>query len=245
MRNLAFTIAYDGTDFRGWQTQPNGRTVQETMETAIREFTGAEKVHLNASGRTDSGVHAVGQVANLQTAAPYPVDVFVNAINARLPEDVVIHAGREVDLAFDATRHAKRKLDRYVIHDGHVPDPFLRKYCYHHKRKLDIVAMSRAAKCLLGKHDFRSFESEWPNRATSVRTIMHISVNRVGDYLWLDMEADGFLYNMVRAIAGTLMDVGRGHCHEDEVKHMLEAQDRNVAGPVAAAQGLFLMRVTY
>jgi tRNA pseudouridine38-40 synthase len=245
MRNLAFLIAYDGTDFRGWQTQPNGRTVQETMETAIREFTGAAKVHLNASGRTDSGVHAVGQVANLHTEAPYPVDVFVNAINARLPDDVVIYKGWEVAQDFDATRHAKRKLYRYVMHDGNVPDPFLRRYCYHHKRKFDDAAMNRAARCLLGRHDFRSFESEWPNRTSSIRTITYINLNRVGDYLWLDVEANGFLYNMVRAIAGTLMDVGRGHIGEDDVKKILVAQDRNVAGPVAAAQGLFLMRVTY
>ena len=137
------------------------------------------------------------------------------------------------------------KLYRYVIHDGRVPDPFLRRYCFHTRRRLDADAMRRAAEPLKGRHDFRSFETEWPNRMSSVRTITHLGLSRCGDWLWLDVEADGFLYNMVRAIAGTLVNVGRGYWPEDQVARILQAEDRRKAGPTAPAQGLFLTRVTY
>lgn len=245
MRNLALTIAYDGTDFNGWQTQPDYRTVQETMEKAIAEFTAVERVHLNASGRTDAGVHAVGQVANFYSTAVYPVETFVRAINARMPPDIVVKSCREVPQVFDANKSAKRKLYRYVIHDGPTPDPFLRKYVYHHKQRLDDAAMRRASRCLIGRHDFHSFETDWPNRQSSIRTITHLAVNRAGEHIWIDVEADGFLYNMVRSIAGTLIDVGRGHIGEEKVPEILNAEDRREAGPTAPPQGLFLMRVSY
>lgn len=245
MRNLVLLISYDGTDFQGWQTQPGFRTIQETLETAIRDFTGAERVHLNASGRTDAGVHAVGQVANFYTSAEYPCEVVLRALNARLPPDIVIRRVTEEAMSFDANKSAIRKLYRYVIHDGDTPDPFLRRYAYHLRRKLDATAMHRACQCLKGRHDFHSFETDWPNRLSSVRTISHIAINRVGDYLWLDVEADGFLYNMVRAIAGTLIDVGRGYLREEQVPEILKSEDRRLAGATAPPQGLFLMRVTY
>jgi tRNA pseudouridine38-40 synthase len=245
VRNIALTIAYDGSDFAGWQTQPEQRTVQETMEKAIAEFTGVERVHLNASGRTDSGVHAVGQVANFYTAATYPLDVVIKAINARMPADIAVTDARDVPQAFDANKDAKRKLYRYVIHDGPVMSPFMRRYAVHNKHRLDAPAMRRASECLKGRHDFHSFETQWPNRQSSIRTITHLSVNRAGDFIWIDVEADGFLYNMVRSIAGTLMDVGRGHIVESRVAEILHAEDRREAGPTAPPQGLFLMRVTY
>ncbi len=245
MRNVRLTVSYDGTDFFGWQTQPERRTVQETLEKAIAELTGEERVRVNGSGRTDTGVHALGQVVNFRTEAKYPADVFLRAVNARLPADVVITEAEEVPEAFDANRDARRKLYRYVLHDGDVPNLFLRRYCCHTRYKLDATAMARAAAPLRGRHDFRCFETEWPNRRTSVRTITHLAVNRFGDWIWLDIEADGFLYNMVRAIAGTLMNVGDGFWLESRVAEILEAGDRNLAGPTAPASGLFLMRVTY
>lgn len=245
MRNLVLVISYDGTDFQGWQTQPGFRTVQETLEKAISDLTGEAKIRLNASGRTDAGVHAVGQVANFYTTTKYECKVVQQALNARMPEDVVIHRVWEQGLAFDANKSAKRKLYRYVIHDGDTPDPFMRRYCYHNRRRLDAAAMNRASQCLKGRHDFHSFETNWPNRLSSVRTITHIAVNRVGDYMWLDVEADGFLYNMVRAIAGTLVEVGRGKLQENQVAAILKAEDRTQAGATAPPQGLFLMRVTY
>lgn len=245
MRNLVLLLGYDGTDFQGWQTQPGYRTVQETLEKAIVDFTKEKRIRLNASGRTDAGVHAVGQVANFYTTAKYPCDVALKAINARLPADVVIHRVTEEGLAFDANKSAIRKLYRYVIHDAATPEPFMRRYCYHHRRRLDAAAMHSACQCLKGRHDFHSFETDWPNRLSSVRTITHIAVNRIGDYLWLDVEADGFLYNMVRAIAGTLIDVGRGSLQPEQVHEILKAEDRTLAGATAPPQGLFLMRVTY
>jgi tRNA pseudouridine38-40 synthase len=244
MRNIKLTLSYDGSDFNGWQTQPGFRTVQETLEHAIHQLTGA-KVHANASGRTDAGVHAVGQVVNFFTNSRHPADVLVRAINAHLPPDAVVRAAADVPQAFDANHDARRKLYRYVIHDAPVPDPFLRRYCCHTRRRLDAAAMRRAAEPLKGRHDFHSFETEWPNRMSSVRTVTHLGINRCGDWIWIDVEADGFLYNMVRAIAGTLINVGRGYWPEEQVARILQAEDRRQAGPTAPAQGLFLMRVTY
>jgi tRNA pseudouridine38-40 synthase len=245
MRNLKLTLSYDGTDFHGWQTQPGFRTVQETLETALQQLTGEAKVRVNASGRTDTGVHAVAQVANFYSSTRLQCEVFVRAVNAHLPHDVVVREAADMPESFDANRDAKHKLYRYVIHDGAVPDLFMRRYCCHVKRRLDAAAMARAAAVLRGRHDFHSFETDWPNRMSSVRTITHLALNRMGDWLWLDVEADGFLYNMVRAIAGTLMNVGRGYWPESQVAAILQAEDRTQAGPTAPAQGLFLMRVTY
>ncbi|MBL8794442.1 MAG: tRNA pseudouridine(38-40) synthase TruA [Planctomycetia bacterium] len=245
MRNIKLTVSYDGTDFNGWQMQPGFRTVQATLEEALQPLTGAERVRVNASGRTDTGVHAVGQVVNFRTAALHTPEVFLRATNARLPDDIVIRDAAEVPEDFDANRDAKRKLYRYVIHDGPTPDPFQRRYAHHCRYALDAAAMHCAALALRGTHDFHSFETEWPNRQTSVRTVTHIAVNRCGAYLWLDVEADGFLYNMVRAIAGTLINVGRGYWPAEHVAGILRAEDRNQAGPTAPPHGLFLMRVTY
>jgi tRNA pseudouridine38-40 synthase len=246
MRNLRLTLSYDGTDFHGWQTQPDLRTVQQTLEAAIADLTGEQRVRVNASGRTDTGVHAIGQVVNFHTECKLAPDVILRAVNARLPQDVIVRAAEEAHPDFDANRDALRKLYRYIIHDGAIPDLFMRRYCHHTRHgHLDVAAMSRAAATLRGRQDFRCFETEWPNRASSVRTITHLAVNRVGDWICLDVEADGFLYNMVRAIAGTLINVGRGFWPEQEVAAILASGDRTRAGPTAPALGLFLMRVTY
>jgi tRNA pseudouridine38-40 synthase len=175
MRNLRLVLSYDGTAFHGWQTQPNLRTVQETLENALAALT-RERIRVNASGRTDTGVHAVGQVVNFRSETQLAADVLVRAINAHLPEDVVVREAAEVPESFDANRDAKRKLYRYVIHDGPVPDLFLRRYCHHTRYRLDAATMARAAACLRGQHDFHSFETDWPNRVSSVRTITHLAV---------------------------------------------------------------------
>jgi tRNA pseudouridine38-40 synthase len=245
MRNIKLVVSYDGTEFNGWQTQPGYRTVQETLEQAIADLTGEPQARVNASGRTDAGVHALGQVINFYSATTYPPAVLLRAINSRLPEDLVVREAADVPQAFDANRDARRKLYRYVLHDGAVPDIFLRRYSYHVRYRLDAAAMARAARPLLGRHDFHSFETNWPNRLSSVRTITQIDVQRSGDWVWLDVEADGFLYNMVRAIAGTLINVGRGHWPETHVAEILKAEDRAQAGPTAPAQGLSLIQVTY
>jgi tRNA pseudouridine38-40 synthase len=244
-RNLKLTLSYDGGDFAGWQTQPGRRTVQETLEAAIASLTREERVRVNASGRTDAGVHAVGQVVNFFTASNIPIEHWPRALNANLPNEVVVASAEEMPAAFDANRDAVRKLYRYVIHDGRTPNPFLRRYCCPSRHALDAIAMAEAAKTLVGTHDFHSFETEWPNRASSVRTITHLRVSQFGEWIWLDVEADGFLYNMVRAMAGTLMNVGRGYWPIEHVAAILSAKDRTQAGPTAPAQGLFLMRVLY
>jgi tRNA pseudouridine38-40 synthase len=245
MRNLKLTIRYDGTDFFGWQTQPGQRTVQETLEKAIAEITREERVRVNCSGRTDSGVHAVGQVANVYSASVLSCEVLLKAINAKLPADVCVREVDEMPQSFCANKDAKRKLYRYVIQDGRIQDPFMRKYAWFVRQNLDVPAMARACACLVGRHDFRCFETEWPNRLTSVRTVTHLAVNRFGEFIWIDVEADGFLYNMVRAIAGSLVQVGRGFWPEAQISDVLNAMDRKLAGPTAPPEGLFLMRVTY
>jgi tRNA pseudouridine38-40 synthase len=245
MPNFRFTLSYDGTDFHGWQTQPELRTVQQTLEEAIAAVTREERVRVNASGRTDTAVHAVGQVVNFHSQTKLEPGTLLRAVNANLPEDVVIREADHVPDDFDANRDAVRKLYRYVIHDGPVPDLFQRRYCHHSRYPLDAGAMSRAAVVLAGTHDFRCFETEWPNRASSIRTITHLAVERDSEWIRLEVEADGFLYNMVRAIAGTLMNVGRGYWPEEEVAAILASGDRSRAGPTAPAKGLFLMRVSY
>ncbi len=244
LRNLRFTIRYDGTDFFGWQTQPGRRTVQETLETVLSHIV-REPVRLNASGRTDAGVHALAQVANGFSTTRIPADKLLRAVNAQLPDDVRLLDVADVPESFDANKDALRKRYRYVFHDGRIAEVFLRKYCYHSRFRLDVAAMQQAALPLRGRHDFHSFETDWPNRLSSVRTITHIGVSRVADFVWLDVEADGFLYNMVRAIAGTLYNIGRGFWPINKAAEILLAEDRRQAGPTAPAQGLYLVHVTY
>ncbi len=245
MRNLKLTIRYDGTDFSGWQTQPARRTVQETLEGAIAAITQEPRVRVNASGRTDAGVHALGQVANVYSATKLPCDALRKAFNAKLPPDVAVTDVAEAAQSFCANKDAVAKRYRYVIQDGRVADPFLRRTAWHVRAPLDAAAMRGAAACLVGRHDFRCFETEWPNRLTSVRTITDLTVERLDETIRVEVEADGFLYNMVRAIAGTLVQVGRGYWPESEVGDVLKAMDRRRAGPTAPPEGLFLLRVTY
>jgi tRNA pseudouridine38-40 synthase len=244
MRNLRLLLRYDGTDFAGWQVQPGFRTVQEVLETAIAAVT-RERIRANASGRTDAGVHALGQVVNFYSATRLGCDVLVKAINAHLPADVAVRFCDEVPQAFCANKDAVRKTYRYVIYDGRPHDPFLGRYAWHHRRPLDAEAMAVAARSLVGRHDFRSFETDWPNRLSSVRTVFRCDVARFGETIRLEVEADGFLYNMVRAIAGTLAQVGRGYWPADRMGAILVARDRTIAGPTAPAHGLFLQRVSY
>ena len=244
MHNLKLTLSYDGTDFYGWQSQPGCRTVQDTLETALLKATQV-RPHCNPSGRTDRGVHALGQVVNCFSTTKLTAEVLRRAVNFYLPEDVKVLKVEYARQVFDATKDAISKLYRYVILDSEVPSPFMRKYAYHSKKPLIHEKMFRASRCLLGRHDFHSFETDWPNRVSSIRTVTHLTVNRVGEYIWIDIAADGFLYNMVRAIAGTLMNIGRGYWPEDCVKGILQAEDRTQAGPTAAPEGLYLVRVEY
>jgi tRNA pseudouridine38-40 synthase len=244
MRNMTLLLSYDGTDFSGWQRQPDRRTVQQVLEEAIGRLTGTEST-TNASGRTDAGVHALGQVVHFYTASRHGPEVFVKALNAMLPQDVRVREAAEVPQSFHATLDAKAKLYRYVIDNHPVADPFQTRYSYHVYQPLDVPAMQRAAQALRGRHDFHSFETHWPNRTSSVRTITHIAVCRMNQFVWVDVEADGFLYNMVRSITGTLLLVGLGRRPVSWVAEALAAEDRREAGPTAPPHGLFLVRVRY
>ena len=244
MRNIKLLLSYDGTEFFGWQRQPGRRTVQQVVEEAIGRLTGVEST-TTASGRTDAGVHALGQVVHFLTVSPHSPETFVKALNALLPRDVRVKGASEVSQAFHATLDAKVKLYRYVIDNGRIADPFHVRYAWHVFPSLDVPAMHRAGQGIKGRHDFHSFETNWPNRMSSVRTITHVAVSRTGDFVWIDVEADGFLYNMVRTIAGTLVEVGKGKWPESKVAEVVAAEDRREAGPTAPPQGLFLVRVRY
>ncbi len=245
MRNLKMTIRYDGTDFCGWQTQPGVRTVQETFEKAVTTVTQEPRVRANASGRTDSGVHSIGQVLNFFTATRIECAPLLKGVNAKLPEDAAVTSCEEVGQSFDANRDAVGKMYRYVINDGRLPDPFLRKYAWQPRRILDVDAMHRAAQTLVGRHDFTSFETLGSPRLSSVRVISFCNVYRHEETVRIEVEANGFLYNMVRSITGTLYNVGRGYWPVERMPAILAARDRTQAGQTAPPQGLFLVRVTY
>jgi tRNA pseudouridine38-40 synthase len=244
MRNIKLTLSYDGTDFHGWQRQPGLRTIQQTLEDALAQLTGTRSV-TNASGRTDAGVHALGQVVHFLTISQHSNETFVRALNATLPHDVRVLAAEEMPQAFHATLDAKSKVYRYAIDNGTIADVFQLRYCWHVHPPLNAAAMARAGRCLLGRHDFRSFETEWPNRTSSVRTIFDLTVDWSGSIVTINAEADGFLYNMVRSIAGTLMLVGAGKRPEGWVADVLAGESRVLAGPTAPAKGLFLVNVDY
>jgi tRNA pseudouridine38-40 synthase len=249
LRTLKLTIAYDGTDYAGWQYQHQKPTVQDTLEKAIEKVTG-RRVRVLASGRTDAGVHALGQVVGFRTASTLPPEVFLRALNANLPRDIAVLDAAEAPEGFHAIAQVLRKRYRYRIHDGPVRDVLGRRFVWHYDYgRLDARAMQRAAVALLGTHDFRSFESSGAERKTSVRTILDLRVERgragQSDCITIEIAADGFLYNMVRAIVGTLVEVGRGKQPESWPGEVLRAMDRRAAGPTAPPQGLCLMKVEY
>ncbi len=282
MRTLRMTLAYDGTNYCGWQLQPNGVSLQQVVEHALSQFT-REPIRVTASGRTDAGVHAVGQVISFETSSTAPCRGFLHGLPAHLPDDVVVRAVEEAPPGFNARYDAKRKWYRYVIHNSETRLPFLRTSALWQRSHLNDRAMHDAADVLLGTHDFRCFESEWPNRSSSIRTVFRSGVTRTAGwsvwgesneqramsnesekiqadsasqrivqhsalstpFLCFDIEADGFLYNMVRAIVGTLIHVGRGRWTADDMRRILLSGDRSVAGETAPAHGLCLMRVDY
>ncbi len=248
MRTLKLTLAYDGTDFAGWQVQDRKRTVQGALETAWAGVT-SEQVRATASGRTDAGVHALAQVVSLRTATHLTLEVLQRALIASLPGDVVVLAVEEAPVGFHAIRDAVSKRYRYVIHDGELADVFRRRWSWKVWHRLDARAMHRAAQALVGTHDFRSYQTSGAPRKTTVRTVTELWVRRGGgdnrDLVTLEIEADGFLYNMVRAIVGALYDVGRGAREETWPREVLEARDRRAGAMTAPPQGLFLVRVRY
>lgn len=248
MRWLKLTVAYDGTEFSGWQRQPGQRTVQGTLESAWRGITG-EVVRTTASGRTDAGVHALGQVVGLATETRLDSDTLLRALNANLPSDVVVGSVEHAPDGFDATADAINKRYRYSIHCGPIPTLFRRRYAWHISRPLNIEAMQRAGQAIVGTHDFASFQAAGSPRESTVRTIFELAAQgRAGDWgeeITIEIEGDGFLYKMVRTIVGTLVQVGSGKRPQPWVAEVLAARDRAAAGQTAPPHGLMLLRVKY
>ncbi len=250
-RWLKLTVAYDGTAYAGWQMQPTVPTVQAAIETAWHEIT-REQLRVMAAGRTDAGVHALGQVVGLVTESQLSTDDLHRGLNAVLPEDVAVVAVEVAPEDFHATHDALRKTYRYQIHNGRTPDVFHRRYVWHYPQPLDAEKMHAAAQALLGKHDFSSFESAGSERPDSIRTLFAVDVKREGeapaepsDRITIEVTGDGFLYNMVRAIVGTLVEVGKGSREVAWPAEVLAARNRSRAGQTAPPQGLFLVSVEY
>lgn len=248
-RTIRLTLAYDGGGYAGWQWQPGKPTVQGMLEAALHDLTGEPHERVEASGRTDAGVHALGQVASFVTRRGWPAEVFVRALNVRLPPDIVVLDAAEVPATFHPRRSARRKRYRYVYHDGPQRDPFRRRVAWHVYPRLNEAAMHAAAQAWRGRHDFRAFETAGSPRRSTVRTVFAAEVTRgtghEADLVCFEIEADGFLYNMVRAMAGTLREIGRGAAPLEWAAEVLAAGDRSAAGMTAPPEGLFLVRVEY
>jgi tRNA pseudouridine38-40 synthase len=248
MSTFKLTLAYDGTDFAGWQRQPAKRTVQGELEAALERVT-QENTSCIASGRTDAGVHALGQVVSFESGTRLAPEVLTKALNAELPEDMLVFSVEPAADGFHALRDAVRKRYRYVIEDGRLRDLFARRYLWHIYQRLDVPAMQAAAGPLVGTHDFASYETSGSPRLTTTRTIFDLTVQRAAaeltERIIIEVEADGFLYNMVRNIVGTLVAVGKGKQAVEWPLRVLELRDRTQAGMTAPAQGLYLVGVQY
>jgi tRNA pseudouridine38-40 synthase len=247
MRVFKLVLAYDGSNYSGWQVQPGRTTLQGTLEEAIARITG-QSARVAGSGRTDAGVHALAQVASFQSETELTTDVLHKALNAELPRDMAVISVAEAAADFHARASAVRKRYRYQLDDRPIRNVFARHYAWHCRYRLDSAAMHGAAQSLVGRHDFSSFETSGSKRRSSIRTVFEISVERAAGEpsgIWLEIEADGFLYNMVRTIVGTLVEVGRGVRGESWPAEVLAARDRKAAGQTAPAHGLFLLRVDY
>ena len=245
MRNIKLTIEYDGSGFNGWQKQPNKLNIQGTIEKAIERITG-EEVDLQASGRTDRGVNAIAQVANFKTNSQLPIEKFPIAINSNIKSSIRIKGAEEVDEKFHSRLSCKKKTYRYVINNSKYGSAIYRNLETHIPVKLDVERMKEAVKYFEGEHDFKAFKASGTSSKSSVRTIYKAEViERKDERIWIELTGNGFLYNMVRIIAGTLVDVGLGKIKPEEIKDIIESKDRQKAGKTLAPQGLFLVNVKY
>jgi tRNA pseudouridine38-40 synthase len=244
IRNIKLTVVYDGSEYHGWQIQPGFRTIQGTLTEVIRELVDQE-VRVFGASRTDAGVSALGQVALVQIDSSIPVENLARVITHRLPSDIAVAEAIEVPQGFDLIGEVKSKLYRYTIFTGQIRPVLQIRHCWHLPATLDIAAMAQAAAMLVGKKDFKSFASAADKRQTSVRTIFRCDVSRKDDWVYVDVEGDSFLYNMVRNIVGTLVEVGSGRLEPEKINEILAVKDRTAAGPIAPAGGLCLMHIKY
>jgi tRNA pseudouridine38-40 synthase len=245
MRNIKLVIEYDGTNYHGWQVQPHAVTIQEILEEKLATMT-RERIHLTASGRTDAGVHALGQVANFRTSSSIPLEGFLRGLNSLLPADIVIKSAEEVEADFHAQLGAKGKTYRYVILNGPMPSALHRHTAWHVPHPLDLQRMERASHYLLGKQNFASFRAADADSSDPVREVFRAGWSvPEPPFLHFIIEANGFLKHMVRNIVGTLVEVGKRRISEEDFEVILAARDRRRAGMTAPAQGLFLVEVRY
>lgn len=248
MRNLKLVLAYDGTDFAGWQVQPDKPTIQGTLASAIGRLTG-EKVLPQGSGRTDAGVHAEAQVATFATESAIPVENFTRALNGMLPASIRVLEATEVLLEFHARKSARAKTYRYRIVRADICSPMVARYVWHYPFPLDEAAMEAAAGEVVGEHDFTSFAASDPERGkeiiSNVRTIFSSEWKREGEEFIYSVRGNGFLHHMVRNLLGTFILVGKGTLGAGDVRRILEARDRSAAGATAPASGLHLVSVEY
>lgn len=244
MKRIKLTVAYDGTAFSGWQTQPGRRTVEGVLNEALCRLTG-EEISVIGASRTDAGVHALGNVAVFDTASEIPAERFCYALNPLLPEDVVVTNSENKTSDWHPRRQKCRKTYEYRIQNAKMPDPTRRRSSYFVSFPLDLERMKKAAEYLKGTHDFASFCCVRTNVKDTVRTVYRLELWQQEDEIRILVEGNGFLYNMVRIIAGTLIQVGRGYFQPEQVKEMLEAKSRIEAGATAPPQGLRLVRIDY
>ena len=249
MRNIKLVLAYDGTEFAGWQTQPDAATIQGTLAQAIEKLTG-ERVLPQGSGRTDAGVHAMAQVATFSTDSSIPTENFLKALNSNLPSSIRVLEVSEVSTAFHARKSAIGKTYRYRMYRGPVCPPFLARYVWHYPYPLDESAMAEAAGMVVGEHDFTSFAAVDPERGrdeavSNVRTISASEWDRDGEEFIYTVHGSGFLHHMVRNFVGTFLLVGKGTIQPAEITRILEARSRAAAGATAPASGLYLVSVDY
>ncbi|MBS2967364.1 tRNA pseudouridine(38-40) synthase TruA [Metabacillus sp. KIGAM252] len=242
---IKMIIAYDGTDFNGYQIQPDARTVQEELEGALSKLHKGAKIKVSASGRTDAKVHAKGQVIHFDTPLSIPMEKWPKALNAMLAKDVRVLEASEAPESFHARFDACGKEYRYVIDRSSVQDVFLRNYAYHYPHPLNIEAMKLASRHFLGTHDFTAFCSAKTEVEDRVRTIESIEFNEEGDKLTMSIKGSGFLYNMVRIITGTLLNAGTGMTQPEEISDMIFSRDRTKTGKTAPGHGLYLFKVFY
>lgn len=244
MRNIKLVIEYDGKGFNGWQKQPNKLNIQGEIEKAISEITG-ENIEITASGRTDAGVHALGQVANFKTESNIPIEKFAIAINSRLKKSIVVKSAEEVPLDFHSRYNCKGKKYRYVIDNSKYGSAIYRGLLCHIPVELDLEKMQQAIKYFEGEHDFKGFKATGGNNKSTVRRIDKAIIVKENDNIIIELVGNGFLYNMVRIIAGTLVDVGLGKIKPEDIPNIIESRKRENAGKTLQPQGLYLVEVYY
>lgn len=244
MKNIALRLRYDGSRYHGWQVQKNALTVAQTMEEALSKVCG-EKIKLTGCGRTDAGVHALRYCANFRSDCTVPVDRLPLAVNSRLPGDIAVVDAVEVAEDFNAIGSCIKKEYVYKILNSRIPDPFLAERVCFYPQRLDISLMQAAARAFEGTHDFKAVRSEGTQTKTTVRTVHWCRAEKDGDLITVSICANGFLYNMCRAMVGTMVYASYGKLIPEEIPELLEKRDRRLTGPTMPPQGLYLNRIWY